>query len=328
MEKENGEKTVTFTYDPFGRRISKKVDTVTGGVTATTTFHYLYDQADIAVEFMTDNSGTTQTVYTHGPNIDEPLSLERDGQYAYYHADGLGSIVSITDDTGNIIQTYTYDSFGTITPTTSFPNSFTYTGREYDEETGLYFYRARYYDPKLGRFPNVDPIGFEGGDVNLYAYVGNNPIKRVDPWGLASCTYSISSHTMICTPNNTEDGNPVFLGPDGVWSGKKGNSCINNPEPECIKATGTGPIVPRNYNINKDNRKGKENYWRLEPDPQIPGWKCLTLLERCGFSLHPGIRSKGCITVDQKNKDAMRQYENINNLLNREIGKNRLTVVP
>jgi RHS repeat-associated protein len=136
------------------------------------------------MEIMTDGTNTSQTVYIHGPNIDEPLAIERDGNYAYYHADGLGSVVSITDPSRNVLQTYTYDAFGSITPSTSFRNSFTYTGREYDEETGLYFYRARYYDPRLGRFLNVDPIGFEGGDTNLYAYVWNNPVNWIDPWGL------------------------------------------------------------------------------------------------------------------------------------------------
>jgi RHS repeat-associated protein len=145
--------------------------------------YYLYDQDNITVEFMTDGNGTAQTVYTHGPNTDEPLALERNNQYAYYHTDGLGSIVSLTDGARNVLQTYAYDSFGGITPTTAFRNTFTYTGREYDEETGLYFYRARYYDPKLGRFLNPDPIGFEGGDTNLYAYVGNNPVNRTDPQG-------------------------------------------------------------------------------------------------------------------------------------------------
>ena len=70
----------------------------------------------------------------------------------------LGSIVSITDGARNVIQTYAYDSFGGITPTTAFRNTFTFTAREYDDETNLYFYRARYYDPKLGCFLNVDPI--------------------------------------------------------------------------------------------------------------------------------------------------------------------------
>jgi RHS repeat-associated protein len=58
-----------------------------------------------------------------------------------------------------------------------------YTAREYDNETGLYFYRARYYDPKAGRFITKDPIGFAGGDYNLYAYVGNNPLSAIDPSG-------------------------------------------------------------------------------------------------------------------------------------------------
>jgi RHS repeat-associated protein len=93
----------------------------------------------------------------------------------------LGSIVSITDGTRNVFQSY-----GSLTTSSSFRSSFTFTGREYDEETGLYFYRARYYDPRLGRFLNVDPIGFDGGDVNLYGYVGNNPVNWIDPWGFYS----------------------------------------------------------------------------------------------------------------------------------------------
>ena len=63
-------------------------------------------------------------------------------------------------------------------------NPFTYTGREYDAESGLYYYRARYYDPTIGRFLNEDPIGFAGGDMNLYAYVWDNPTNFVDPYGL------------------------------------------------------------------------------------------------------------------------------------------------
>ena len=102
----------------------------------------------------------------------------------YVHADGLGSITSLTDTNGTIVQTYTYDSFGNITQAGSITQPFTYTGREYDSETGMYFYRARYYDPKVGRFVTKDPIGFDGGDVNLYNYVGGSPINHTDPYGL------------------------------------------------------------------------------------------------------------------------------------------------
>ena len=79
-----------------------------------------------------------------------------------------------------------YESFGNLTFSEGTPadsNSFRYTGREFDEETGLYYYRARYYDPEVGRFMNEDPIGFSGG-INFYSYVGNNPINFIDPLGL------------------------------------------------------------------------------------------------------------------------------------------------
>ncbi|MBI1911044.1 MAG: RHS repeat-associated core domain-containing protein [Deltaproteobacteria bacterium] len=128
---------------------------------------------------------TTTTSYVHGPGIDEPLSLSRDGQTYYYHADGLGSITSITDANQAAVNRYAYDSFGALKKSETIRNAYTYTGREYDIETGLYFYRARYYDPEAGRFVSKDPIGFAGGDVNVYGYVGNNPANWMDPLGLS-----------------------------------------------------------------------------------------------------------------------------------------------
>jgi RHS repeat-associated protein len=105
----------------------------------------------------------------------------------YYHADGLGSITTLTNHMGHKVQQYAYDSFGNI-KFTPFPHwikqPFTYTGREFDYETGLYYYRARYYDPQAGRFITKDPIGFEGGDYNLYVYVQNNPLRYLDSFGL------------------------------------------------------------------------------------------------------------------------------------------------
>ncbi len=117
----------------------------------------------------------------------------RGGQTYYYHADGLESIIAITDSAGNVVQRYEYDSFGAITYTqeATFKQPYTYTGREYDDESGLYYYRARYNDSKIGRFISEDPIGFNGGDVNFYAYVGNNPVNFVDPLGLTSIPWPI-----------------------------------------------------------------------------------------------------------------------------------------
>ncbi len=113
--------------------------------------------------------------------------MGRDGVSYYYHADGLGSITHITDATGNIVQNYVYSVFGEIVAQAGgLANPYTYTSREYDPESGLYYYRARYYDAKIGRFLQTDPIRFTGGNVNLYAYVQNNPVNLIDPLGLVN----------------------------------------------------------------------------------------------------------------------------------------------
>lgn len=177
-------KTVMFKYDPFGRRIEKEIETVKGGVIKTQTYTYVYDNEDIVQEtFIKADSTTETTYYTHGPGIDEPLAMERNGAYYYYHADGLGSITAITNASKAVVQSYTYDSFGVPKPSTSFRNAYTFTSREWDSETGMYFYRARYYDPMAGRFISKDPIGFAGGDMNLYGYVWNKPMDLIDPYG-------------------------------------------------------------------------------------------------------------------------------------------------
>jgi len=106
----------------------------------------------------------------------------------YYHADGLGSITGLSDATGTMVQTYGYDAFGNVTVSGSgnVAQPFMFTGREYDAETSMYFYRARYYDPVVGRFVTKDPIGFAGGDVNLYNYVDGNAVNDTDPEGLGT----------------------------------------------------------------------------------------------------------------------------------------------
>ncbi|HBQ37507.1 MAG TPA: hypothetical protein DD714_00595 [Candidatus Omnitrophica bacterium] len=109
--------------------------------------------------------------------------------------DGLGSVTALVEDASGVVEErYQYDSFGqpTIlapdgTPRTcsAFGNPFLFTGREYDCESGLYYYRARYYDPRTGRFLQEDPLGLMGA-INLYRYALNNPVNRVDPFGLLS----------------------------------------------------------------------------------------------------------------------------------------------
>jgi RHS repeat-associated protein len=179
-------RTVTFAYDPFGRRIGKTFTIKRGATTLVNqAWSYVYDDEDIALEVFTDTGGAqTKTFVVHGPGIDEPLALVRGGQYYTYHADALGSIYAIVDSTHNVVERYTYDTYGKPAPQTRFRNSYSFTGRELDKEAGLLYYRERYKDLLDGSFLSKDPLGFSAGDVNLWNYVGQNPGNWVDPYGL------------------------------------------------------------------------------------------------------------------------------------------------
>ena len=146
----NSGRTATFLYDPFGRRI-QKVFTTGANPPTTTTTNYFYD-GDNAIETV-DQNGNVVAKYAQGQNIDEPLAEFTTGGTNFYEQDGLGSVTSLTNGAGALSQTYTYDSFGkTSNSSGNVANPFRYTGRDFDSETGLYYYRARYYDADTGRF--------------------------------------------------------------------------------------------------------------------------------------------------------------------------------
>ena len=185
---ERGGVRVQYKYGPLGRRIEKSVD---GAVT-----RYLYNGSNILQ--VQDGDGRLRARFTHGPRTDEPLVLELagdlDGQALWYHADALGSVRLLTDDSGAVNRRYRYDSFGqprsqpgmTGATAGASRNLFLFTGREWDAELGLYFYRARHYDPSTGRFLQPDPVWNPGNpsSLNRYVYVQNNPVNLRDPSGL------------------------------------------------------------------------------------------------------------------------------------------------
>jgi RHS repeat-associated protein len=169
--------TASFAYDGLGRRISR---TVNG-----TTENYLYDGADIIQQL--DGSGTVGANYFRGLTIDEPWMRSDVGAVTtnrVYLADALGSIIALADNSQYIRTAYTYDPFGvTTTIGAANKNSYGFTGRENDG-SGLYYYRARYYHPALGRFVSEDPIGY-GGGVDFYAYALNSSLDYADPLGVS-----------------------------------------------------------------------------------------------------------------------------------------------
>jgi RHS repeat-associated protein len=210
---------LSFKYDPFGRRIQK---TNASGPTA-----YVYD-GDNIIEELTGSTGTIGERYTYGPGIDEPLVGQRQPLIFYYEADGLGSVTSLTDPTGAPAATYTYDSFGFMTASTgSATNWFRYAARQFDSDTALYYYRARYYDPTTGRFLGEDPVRFRAG-ANFYDYVHNNPSNFKDPSGQAGCKPDCSSLSLdnpntfwddtFATPEQVDSFFEASNGP-GSWDG-------------------------------------------------------------------------------------------------------------
>jgi RHS repeat-associated protein len=163
---------VGFKYDAAGRRTKNAVGNT-----------QLYDGADSVQEL----SGTTVLSNRITGGVDEFFNRTESGNSYTPLSDALGNTIGLVNSSGNITTQYTYDPFGNTTVTTlsgsASNNSFEYTGRENDS-TGLYYYRARYYNPAIGRFISEDPLGFDGDDVNFYSYAGDDSIDFADPSGM------------------------------------------------------------------------------------------------------------------------------------------------
>jgi RHS repeat-associated protein len=167
-----------YQYDALWRRVQK----IANPSGTPTTTRYFYDDARIIEEQNT--AGATQATYVYGNYVDEVLTMDRGGQTYYYHQNALWSVEAITDTTGSVVERDSYDAYGFPTTLPSaIGNPYLFTGRQLDPESGIYFYRARYYDPIKGRFLQRDPADYLDG-MNLYEYVRGRPTFATDPTGL------------------------------------------------------------------------------------------------------------------------------------------------
>jgi RHS repeat-associated protein len=222
----------TYVFDALDNRSEK--DLWTSGTTATTRFGYDTSGSALASPLSSagrgdggegtlwaDLSGSNalQTRYLHGDAVDQlfaRITGGTGGTAAWYLTDRQGSVRNLTDNSGNLQDTITYDPFGNVLSesNSSAGDRFKYTGRELDSETGLQYNRARVYDAVHGRWLSQDPLGFSAGDTNLYRYVGNQPTGATDPSGLARIADPTGSVQPGTDPSLPPTSMPSFDAPN------------------------------------------------------------------------------------------------------------------
>ena len=195
--------TNDYWNDPLNRQGQKAIDSVKTG--------FLYDEQQLIEEY--DDNGDLAYRYIRGNKLDEIFIRIAGATKTYFHHDRLGSIIATSNDSGVVQTRNVYSPFGETSSLSGTP--FGFTGQRYDGEMGLYYYRARIYSPAIGRFLQPDPLGFDAGDLNLYGYVGNNPISFVDPLGLDGTVniYKVPGHTIVEVIDSSGKSNAVGFYP-------------------------------------------------------------------------------------------------------------------
>jgi RHS repeat-associated protein len=185
-----------FGYDPLGRCVKRWIGSSSMAASNPATYLY-YDGWNLVQEG--SSASSAGRLYVHGGRVDEIVASLTLGAWNYHHYDARGHCILLTGPSGNVIEQYEYDAFGKpyfynagggVLPNgSSYGNRFLFTGREWLKDLKLYDYRARMYQPELGRFLQPDPKQFAAGDYNLYRYCHNDPVNKSDPTGLLQETY-------------------------------------------------------------------------------------------------------------------------------------------
>lgn len=231
----------SFTIDALNRRVEKTVGSLTT--------EYIYDDSRIIEEQV---KNTTTAFFVYGNNLDEVVLMGRNKVLSYFHEDVIGSVVALTDTKGTRVESYDYDPYGRVTmfngsgakiETSQAGNPYLFTGRRYDGEAKIYYYRARCYSPNLGRFLNPDPKGFVDG-MNLYEYAMSNPLRYVDPRGTS---------TKECSGANFSfDAGLVKKYLPGFIAKYMENAEISGSYQKCSECCGEGTLYAGEYVVNKE----------------------------------------------------------------------------
>ena len=207
-----------FTYDAIGRRVSRN--------DGTTNTIFVSSGQQVIAEYLSGSQPTSPTEqYVYALYIDEPLIKIGTGGTLYYHRNRQYSIVALSDPTGNIVEQYAYTSTGVTTtldattnpiPTTTKNNPYTYTSRRLDPTLNLYYFRARWFDPQLGRFTNRDPLQYVDG-MSLYRgyFLGNGTL---DPSGMKIVTSDNTWFFDGIVDQLCPEGDFKFKGRPGSWT--------------------------------------------------------------------------------------------------------------
>jgi RHS repeat-associated protein len=246
--------SASYVYDPLHRQAQKTV-----GSTKT---RFIYGRSDRLADY-DGTAGTLQNRYLYGDQSDQPLiQVSGAGTISYLHQDRANSLIAVSSAAGAVTNKNAFSPFG---ESASVPASgFGFTGQRYDSETGLYYYKSRYYSPVLGRFMQADSIGYVS-DPNLYAYVRNDALNHTDPSGKAPDQNKVTNNADPNNPDNHGNG----VGPYNPNNNGPGNTANpNNPD---NYGNGVGPNNPNNGGPGNTANPNNPNNFGNGVGPYNPG---------------------------------------------------------